>query len=133
MISALPARAGQHTGETITYEQMYIDQAGRSDYAVRITKHLAQGGRVTRISGSTFRGGRRAQIGLPHAGNHPQLYDIVDCRLIGNKFWLADDCRVPHPATRDGPGAGPSYTVRRAGRPGTQRRAWNASVERREV
>ena len=49
------------------------------------------GGRVTRISGSTFHGGRRAQVGLPDGGNHPQLYDFVNCRMVGNNFWLARD------------------------------------------
>ena len=41
IISALPAKKGERTDETITYEGMYIDQAGLSDYAVNITKHLA--------------------------------------------------------------------------------------------
>jgi hypothetical protein len=125
VISALPAR-----GEpTITFRQLYVDQAGRSDYAVRITKHLARGGRVTRISGSTFRGGRRAQIGLPDGGRHPQLYDIVNCRLVGNAFWLAGDVPV-RTRLRVRPRRGAPYTVRRVDRPGVVRRRWNASVVR---
>ena len=127
IISALPSKRGRLTGETITYQRMYVDQAGLSDYAVRITKHLARGGRVTRISGSTFRGGRRAQVGLPDGGNHPQLYDFVNCRMVGNNFWLARDLplrtrlRVIQRHARD-------YVVRRFDQPGVFRRAWNARV-----
>jgi hypothetical protein len=127
IISALPSRRGRLTGETITYQRMYVNQAGLSDYAVRITKHLARGGRVTRISGSTFRGGRRAQIGLPDGGHHPQLYDFVNCRMVGNNFWLARDVplrtrlRVVRRRAAD-------YVVRRFDQPGVYRRAWNARV-----
>jgi hypothetical protein len=106
---------------------MYIDQAGLSDFAVRITKHLARGGRVTRITRSTFRGGRRAAIGLPHGGDHPQLYDLVNCRMIGNNFWLASDLPF-RTRLRVWPRIGEPYVVRRRGRIGTYRRAWNASV-----
>ena len=34
--------------------------------------------RVTLITGGTFMGGNKAQVGLPEGGNHPQLYDFVD-------------------------------------------------------
>ena len=27
----------------------------------------------------------------PRGGDHPQLYDIVDCTFEGNELWLADD------------------------------------------
>jgi hypothetical protein len=106
---------------------MYIDQAGLTDHAVRITKHLARGGRVTVISGSTFAGGRMAQIGLPDGGEHPQLYDFVDCTFVGNEFWLADD--VPPDTTLNVSGSSPgTYTVRRNDQPGEPRPEWNASV-----
>ena len=106
---------------------MYVNQAGLSDYAVRITKHLSRGGRVTRISGSTFRGGRRAQVGIPDGGHHPQLYDFVNCRIRGNKFWLARDVPVRTRLRVRSRIAAP-YVVRRADRPGILRRAWNARV-----
>jgi hypothetical protein len=127
IISALPARSGLMSNETITYQGMYIDQDGLSDFAVRITKHLAQGGRITRISRSTFRGGRRAQIGLPQGGDHPQLYDFARCRMIGNNFWLAGNLPF-RTRLRVRPPVGDPYVVRRRGRPGRYRRAWNASV-----
>jgi hypothetical protein len=127
VISALPSKAALNTNETITYRGMYIDQSGLSDFAVRITKHLARGGRITRITRSTFRGGRRAQIGLPHGGDHPQLYDFVNCRMIGNNFWLANDLPF-RTRLRVWPPVGRPYVVRRRGRVGRFRRAWNASV-----
>ena len=131
VISALPAKKGEKSGETITYEGMYIDQAGLSDYAVRITKHLARGGRVTLISGSTFMGGRQAQIGLPEGGDHPQLYDITDCTFEGNEFWLADDVSVETDAQRPrlerrlvhrAAGRSAGRAPRRSGTPASRRR-----------
>jgi hypothetical protein len=126
IISALPARGGRRTDETITFDGMYIDQAGLTDYAVSITKHLSRGGRVTMVSNSTFQGGTVAQVGLPEGGDHPQLYDFTDCTLVGNEFWLADDVSV-ETALRV-TGSAESYTVRRFDQPGQARREWNASV-----
>ena len=115
--------------ETITYEGMYIDQNGLSEYAVDITKHLARGGddRVTLISGSTFMGGTRAQVGIPKGGNHPQLYDFVECDFDGNAFWLADDVPADTLLRIEGGSLG-SLVVRRADQPGDVRPEWNASV-----
>ena len=128
VISALPAKPNA-AGDTITYEQMYIDQAGLSDYAVRITKHIARGGRVTVISGGQFRGGRRAQVGIPEGGPHPQLYDFVDCRMTGNAFWLADGVPARTALRVRTSGATP-YTVTQVDQPGILRPAWNARVRR---
>jgi hypothetical protein len=129
IISALPARKGRDTGETITYEGMYIDQANLSDFAVEITKHLARGGadRVTLVSGSTFVGGHKAQVGIPKGGDHPQLYDFVDCTFEGNEFWLADDVPADTKLNVQGGSSG-SMVVRRADQPGDPRPEWNASV-----
>ncbi|HWM21875.1 MAG TPA: G8 domain-containing protein [Ilumatobacteraceae bacterium] len=124
VISALPAKAGQASDETITYTRMYVDQAGLSDFAVHVTKHLARGGRVTEISDSTFQGGTVAQIGLPDGGDHPQLYDFVNCTFAGNEFWLVDDVaeetvlRVINGTT--------TYTVRPGDQQGDPRPEWNA-------
>lgn len=128
VISALPSREGQSTGETITYENMYIDQAGLSEYAVEITKHISRGGsdRVTMVSGCTFKGGNKAQVGLPDGGNHPQLYDFVDCTFQGNAFWLAPD--VPRDTSLQVTGQGGNYVVRRADQKGENRPAWNAVI-----
>jgi hypothetical protein len=130
IVNALPSKEGRRTGETITYEGMYVDQAGLSDFAVEIPKHIARGGgdRITLISGSTFLGGRVAQVGFPEAGPHPQLYDFVGCTFQGNEFWLADglppttELRVQSPDS--------TYVIRPADQPGEPRPAWNASIAR---
>jgi G8 domain len=129
IISALPSREGRRSGETITYENMYIDQAGLSEYAVDITKHLARGAsdRVTVIMGGVFKGGNRAQVGLPQGGDHPQLYDFVDVTFEGNAFWLADDLPADTHLRVDGPDG--SFTVRPSHQPGEPRPAWNATIE----
>jgi hypothetical protein len=68
-----------------------------------------------------------AQVGIPEGGDHPQLYDIVDCRFEGNELWLADD--VPADTLlRLSDGTGGSLLVRRADQPGEPRPDWNASV-----
>jgi hypothetical protein len=126
IISALPSRRGRDTGETITYEGIYVDQAGLTDHAVVITPHLSRGGRVTLIEGCTFRGGRRSQVGIPEGGDHPQLYDVVDCTFEGNEFWLADDVPVETLLRVSGPDG--TLEVRRADQPGEPRPDWNASV-----
>ncbi|MGH8773898.1 MAG: G8 domain-containing protein [Jiangellaceae bacterium] len=129
IISALPSRRGRRTAETITYEGMYIDQAGLSDYAVEISKHLSKGfeGGVTLIRDGTFMGGNRAQVAIPKGGDNLQLYDFVDCEFEGNAFWLADD--VPaDTALRVLSGDGGSYVVRRADQRGEPRPEWNATV-----
>jgi hypothetical protein len=127
-ISALPSREGQRTGETITYEGMYIDQAGLSEYAVDITKHIARGGgdAVTTVSGCTFKGGNRAQVGVPQGGDHPQLYEFVNCTFEGNAFWLGEG--LPLQTHLLVQGTDGSYVVRPADQPGEPRPAWNATV-----
>jgi G8 domain len=129
IISALPSRQGRRSGETITYEGMYIDQDGLSDYAVHITKHLARGGsdRVTVLEDGTFRGGRVAQIGIPDGGKHPQLYDFVDCTFEGNEFWLGDGLPEQTVLRVEG-GSDGSFVVRPADQRGAARPEWNASV-----
>ncbi len=124
VVSALPGKASKDSDDTITYKNMYVDQAGLSEFAVRVTKHLGRGGRITEISDSTFMGGTRAQVGLPEAGDHPQLYDFVNCTFAGNEFWLVEDVsaetelRVTNGST--------TFTVRPADQQGDPRPEWNA-------
>ncbi|MGH9004592.1 MAG: hypothetical protein ACRDYV_15820, partial [Acidimicrobiia bacterium] len=102
---------------------------GLSEYAVDITKHLARGAsdRVTVITGGVFKGGNRAQVGLPQGGDHPQLYDFVDVTFEGNAFWLADDLPADTHLRVDGPDG--AFTVRPSHQPGEPRPAWNATIE----
>jgi hypothetical protein len=129
VISALPSREGRRSGETITYEGMYIDQDGLSDYAVHITKHIARGAsdRVTILEGGVFTGGRVAQVGIPDGGRHPQLYDFVDCTFQGNAFWLGDGLPAETVLRVEG-GPDGSFVVRPADQRGDARPEWNASV-----
>ncbi|HEX8803385.1 MAG TPA: hypothetical protein VF743_04305, partial [Acidimicrobiales bacterium] len=89
-ISALPDRPSG-SGDTITYEGLHVDQAGLTEYAVDVSKHLADSERETLVSGCTFTGGTRAQVGFPSGGENHQLYHFRDCTFEGNEFWLADD------------------------------------------
>ena len=128
IISALPSREGRRTGETITYEGMYIDQRSLSEFAVEITKHIARGGedRITLVQGGTFMGGRVAQIGIPDGGKHPQLYDFIECTFGGNAFWLGEG--MPELTELRVEGGRESFVVRPADQPGEARPEWNATV-----
>ena len=86
VISALPAKKGENVRRD-DHLRGHVHRPGRTAPTTRstITKHLARGGRVTEISGSTFKGGRKAQIGLPDGGDHPQLYDIGGLHVRGQR------------------------------------------------
>ncbi len=70
IISALPAGDGERTSETIRYDGMYIDQAGLTEFAVKVTKHLSRGGRVTQLSAVDVQG-RHEGPGRPARGRRP--------------------------------------------------------------
>lgn len=125
-VVALPGRATR-SGETITYERVHVDQAGLSDYAIEITDHVVDTERETAMSGCTFKGGNRAQVGLPTGGEFSQLYLFRDCTFEGNEFWLADDLR-PDTRLRVNDAERGSIVVRRVDQEGEVREEWNAAV-----
>jgi hypothetical protein len=124
-IRAVPADATP--GDTISYENLYIDQAGLTEYAVFVKSPSVEPAQATLVSSGTFKGGTKAQIGFPDPGDYTPLYEINDCTFEGNAFWLGEG----PPDTvgiivRDAVNG--SIALRRAGQPGTPRREWNASV-----
>jgi hypothetical protein len=127
IIGAVPGSDGGD--ETITYEGMYVDQAGLSDYAVEINAHLVDSGTETRIAGCHFTGGRRAQVALAEPGEFHQLYGFEECTFEGNELWLADDV-PPHTTLRIVDAERGVLVVRRADQDGEARPEWNAAVSR---
>lgn len=127
VINAVPEEARNGPDETITYEGMYIDQAGLTDFAVEVTGHIVGSERATLVTGGQFRGGNVAQIGFPEPDEYPQVYTFTDCMFEGNAFWLADgltevvDIRVNDAVNG-------SIVIRPAGREGQLNDAWNAAV-----
>ncbi|HEX5367510.1 MAG TPA: hypothetical protein VFW63_12705, partial [Acidimicrobiales bacterium] len=127
LVVAVPGTPEERPDLALAYEGVYVDQAGRSDFAVEIGPHVVDADQVTHVRGCTFRGGRRAQVGFAEAGEHPQLYDFTDCTYDGNAFWLADDLAdVVRIRVRD-PVNG-ALALHPAGRPGRARPEWNARV-----
>jgi hypothetical protein len=123
-IVALP---GGPPGETITYEGLYVDQAGLTDFAVEIGEHHIDADVETAISRCTFTGGRTAQVGLPTGGEFLQSYRFDDCVFHGNEFWLADD--VPASTLlRITDAERGAILVRRVDQGGDARPEWNAAV-----
>jgi hypothetical protein len=110
----------------ITYEGMYIDQVGLSDYAVEITEHILDGDLTTRISDGVFKGGNAAQIGWATGGDNRQMYEIVNCSFEGNAFFLdpgIPDGSVIHVVD----GAHGSIMLHPEGGPGQRNNDWNAT------
>jgi hypothetical protein len=113
----------------ITYEGMYVDQAGLTDYAVEITGHLIDSEVETQVVGCHFTGGRRAQVALAEYGEFHQLYGFEDCTFGGNELWLADGV-PPHTKLRIADAERGALVVRRADQGGERRPEWNAAVSR---
>ncbi|HEV7762211.1 MAG TPA: hypothetical protein VGO78_24545, partial [Acidimicrobiales bacterium] len=115
------------TGQTITYDGMYIDQAGRGDFGVMIQEHTLSDDVVTKFTGGTFKGANKAQVGFPSGGELRQMYDFVDCTFEGNAFWVAQG--VPADSQiRVLRGNLGSVLVHPPGGPGTRKAAWNGTV-----
>jgi hypothetical protein len=115
------------TGQTITYDGMYIDQAGRGDFAVMIQEHTLSDDKVTVFTNGTFKGASKAQVGFPTGGELRQMYDFVDCTFSGNAFWVAEG--VPADSQiRVIRGNLGTLGVHPPGGPGQAKAAWNGTV-----
>lgn len=127
IVSAVPEEPINGPDETITYEGMYVDQAGLTDFAVEVTEHVVGSERPTLVSGGHFLGGTVAQVGFPRGDEYPQVYRFTDCMFDGNAFWLTDDLPdlVDIRVTDAVHGA---IVVRRADQDGELNAAWNAAV-----
>ena len=127
VVNAVPEEPRNGPDETITYEGMYVDQAGLTDFAVEVTGHIVSSERTTLVTGGHFRGGNVAQIGFPEPDEYPQVYTFTDCTFEGNAFWLADGLtEVVDIRVRDA--AHGSIVLRPADGEGQLNDAWNAAV-----
>jgi hypothetical protein len=127
VINAVPEVPRNSPDETITYEGMYVDQAGLTDFAVEVTEHVVGSERATLVTGSQFAGGNVAQVGFPEGGEYPQVYTFTDCTFAGNAFWLADDL-TDVVDIRVSDGVHGAIVVRPAGHEGELNDTWNAAV-----
>jgi hypothetical protein len=116
-------------GSGITYEGVYIDQQGMSDYAVEIMNPSVQNSRrVTYVSGCTFKGGNVGQVGVEGGdGLYPQMYEFRDCKYEGNAFWLTDAVRSDS-EIRVADGVNGSVLLKARNTGGNLKSEWNASV-----
>jgi hypothetical protein len=114
-------------GQTITYDGMYIDQAGRSDLAVKIEEHTLSDDKITVFTKGTFKGANQAQVGFPTGGELRQNYDFVDCTFEGNAFYLAEGVPTDSRIKVQGGNLG-SLMVHPPGGPGQAKAEWNGSV-----
>jgi hypothetical protein len=127
VVNAVPEAPPDGSDETITYEGIYVDQAGLTDYAVEITDHVVGSERATLVSGGHFLGGTVAQVGFRAGDDYPQVYVFTGCTFEGNAFWLPDD--MPELVDiRVTDAVHGSIVLRPAGREGEPRSEWNAAV-----
>lgn len=127
VVVAVPDSPIDAPDETITYEGMYVDQAGLTEFAMQVTAHIVGSERPTLVTGGHFTGGTRAQVGFPEAGEYPQVYEFTDCTFDGNAFWLADPLtEIVEVTVRDDVNG--AVVLRPAGRSGQFRPEWNATV-----
>ena len=91
LVIAVPGAPEEQPDLELTYENVYVDQAGMTDFAVEISGHVVEAIKATKVTGCAFRGGTKAQVGFPEANEYPQLYEFTDCTFDGTAFWLADD------------------------------------------
>jgi hypothetical protein len=114
------------TGRHLRFENCFFDASGRP-FAVSTDPHRLDPGAPTRFNACTFRGARRAGLGLmPDNHTSADWIDLVRCTFHGNEFWLnggiTPNSRVRVQDTRHG-----SIKVLRADRPGgTFVGRWNA-------
>jgi hypothetical protein len=113
--------------ETITFEDMYVDQAGRSDYAVHIEEHTLSDDKVTVFTNGLFKGANKAQVGFPTGGELRQMYDFVNCTFEGNAFWVEEGVPADSQITVEGGNLG-SLNVHPPGGPGQAKAEWNGST-----
>jgi hypothetical protein len=127
LIEAVPGVGESAPDITVTYENMYVDQAGLSEFAVVVGEHVSEPDAPTRLSGCRFMGGTSAQVAFPETGPYSQLYEFTDCSFDGNAFWLVDDLteRVDIRVRDRENGA---ISLLPAGRGGDHRDEWNAGV-----
>jgi hypothetical protein len=114
-------------GETITYDGMYIDGAGMSDFAVKIEEHTLSDDVVTVFTNGIFKGGKEAQVGFPTGGELRQMYDFVDCTFEGNAFHFAEGVPADSQIRVRGGNLG-SLDAHPPGGPGDHKPEWNGSV-----
>ena len=128
VIEAVPGTSDDLRSDvTITYDGMYVDQAGRSEYAVVVSEHVVATDRHTLMTGCHFTGGTKAQVAFPEPGEYPQLYELTDCTYDGNAFWLAGRLtEVVDIAVRDDVNG--AIALRPLDQEGERRSAWNARV-----
>jgi hypothetical protein len=127
LVVAVPGAPEEQPDLTITYENIYVDQAGLTEYAFEIGGHVVDTTSVTRVIGSEFKGGTVAQVGFPEADVYPQLYEFTDCSYDGTAFYLADDLtEVVDIRVRDAVHG--DIALYPAGHGGEQRPEWNAAV-----
>ncbi len=80
-IQAVPGISPAAPDVTVTYENLYVDQAGLSEYAVTVGEHVVDADTATRFTGGHFAGGTTAQVGFPEQGVYAQLLRVQRLHL----------------------------------------------------
>ncbi|MDR7542814.1 MAG: G8 domain-containing protein [Armatimonadota bacterium] len=113
----------------LRFENVYIDQAGLTDFAVQNARHAGGPGAPTLFLRGTLRGYRRAAIGVLTQTGNPDVLDVVDTSFGGVEFWIANDAHVDTQIRWQN--GGTALLLRRADAAGDYfEPRWNARVTR---
>jgi G8 domain-containing protein len=119
----------------LTFANLTVDGAGRSDYLVVVNRHhpAVPVARATSFTGCSFTGARKAAFGWLYRGqdgpSNLELFEIRGCRFRGNEFWLGGGIVAGSQITVSDPVHG-TLVLRRADQPGSLVARWNARVTR---
>lgn len=111
----------------LRFVNVVCDGAGLADYAMINHKHTAETATPVVFDGCTFRGARKAGVGLTFENTRRELLDFVNCTFEGNEFWLASRINSGSKLRVQDAVHG-TISLERYDRPGTLNASWNARV-----
>ena len=104
LVVAVPGAPEEQPDLTVTYENVYVDQAGLTEYAFEIGGHVVDTTQVTRVVGCEFRGGHRGAGRLPRGRRVPAALRVhrLHLRRHGVLPGRRPDRGGRHPGARRG-------------------------------
>ncbi|MGQ0670205.1 MAG: G8 domain-containing protein [Actinomycetota bacterium] len=113
---------------SLMFENVRFDGGGMSDYDVVNDTHILSNTIPVVFQACTFRGAKKAGIGLTREKTRAEYLDCIGCAWEGNEFWLASAID-PSSVVRVQDAVHGNISLQRSDRPGTLRPEWNARVQ----
>lgn len=131
--AAIQVHSASHAKHTQRFVNLLCDAAGLSDFAVVTAKHQLPSRRHTKFIDCTFKGYRKAAIGVVYQSRRepsdPTRFDVIDCNFSDKAFFLADKINGQSVVRVQDRKHG-ALRLRRRDKGGRLVRRWNARVKR---